>query len=50
MAGQPSPTIKTAVLGPEDQVRKENMITALKARDLLSESAERYIRSGRRQA
>jgi len=44
----PSPTSKSPRLGPEDKVRKESMITALKARGMLSPSAERYIRSGLR--
>ena len=48
MAGTPAPTNKWPRLGPEDKVRKEQMITVLKDRGLLSESAERWIRSGRR--
>jgi len=40
------PTKKNASLGPEDKVRKEKMITYLKARDMLSPSAEKFIRSG----
>lgn len=48
MAGTPSPTSKWPKLGPEDKTRKEKMIVALKNRDLLSVSAERWIRSNRR--
>lgn len=48
MAGTPSPTNKWPRLGPEDKARKEKMIAALKDRNLLSASAERWIRSGRR--
>jgi len=48
MAGTPSPTNKWPKLGPEDKARKEKMITALKNRNLLSASAKRWIRSGRR--
>lgn len=46
MAG--TPTTKYANLGAEDQIRKQRMVDALKARNLLSESAERFILSGRR--
>jgi hypothetical protein len=48
MAGTPSPTTKWPRLGPEDKARKQKMIDVLKARGLLSESAERWILSGRR--
>lgn len=46
MAG--TPTTKNANLGAEDKKRKELMLTELKKRNLLSPSAERFIRSGRR--
>ncbi len=48
MPGIPAPTSKWPRLSPEDKARKEKMITTLKNRSLLSESAERWIRSGRR--
>ncbi len=41
-----APTKKNANLGPEDKIRKEKMIVALKARGMLSASAEKFIRSG----
>jgi hypothetical protein len=46
MAG--TPTTKNVNLGAEDKARKEKMVEALKARNLLSPSAERFILSGRR--
>jgi hypothetical protein len=46
MAG--TPTTKYVNLGAEDQGRKQRMVNALKARNLLSVSAERFILSGRR--
>jgi len=48
MAGTPVPTTKLPRLGPEDKARKEKMINALKERNLLSESAEKWIRKGTR--
>lgn len=39
---------KGARLGPEDQQRKLQMLTDLNNRKLLTPSAERFIRSGRR--
>lgn len=39
-------TKKNADLGEEDKKRKEKMVEELLARDMLSESAESFIRSG----